>query len=244
MSLSEFETIEDYRNHFFTEKEEWNNFYNPKRCSIDALTKIEIKQRGKGPEKKLFTERAINPGPYYDPKSLHVHIWKSSILITDFICEQNPSVPFIEYTNVKNGTFCCICHSKNRNYSFKWNPAVYKECEEIKEIFVNRNGYSCEDYIDNPIFFAENKIDKDLDVDIETTKRGVLNWGRLISKVNYSINFTKTIYPISTYKSLYLWPWEMTFYQRLNLKIPDYKKSVIFIKNEIEDFRTRYSYIE
>ena len=48
-------SIEEYRNLLFTEKEEWNNWYNPKRCSIDALIKIEVKQRGKGPIKKNYT---------------------------------------------------------------------------------------------------------------------------------------------------------------------------------------------
>jgi hypothetical protein len=46
--------IEEYRNHLFTEKEEWNSVFNPKRCSIEALIKIEVKQRGEGPPKKIY----------------------------------------------------------------------------------------------------------------------------------------------------------------------------------------------
>jgi hypothetical protein len=235
-------SIEEYRNHILTEKEEWNNWYNPKRCSIDALIKIEVKQRGKGPNKKIYTTRTNEPGPYYDPNMLHVHIWKNSELIKNFESEQNPSVPFVEFTSVKRGLFCCICHLKNNNYSFKWNRAVYEECEEEKEIYVSRNSYSEIDYIEDPKIFPIVKIDGENFCEPDT--RSVSNWTRLLGRVKFSIRNTKIIYPISNYKSLYLWPWEMTNYQRLILKIPDYKKSVIFVTSQNDKFRSDYSYIE
>ena len=111
-------SIEEYRDHLYTEKEEWNNFYNPKRCSIEALIKIEVKQRGQGPVKKIYTTTTNEPGPYYDPYFLHTHIWKKTTLIKNFESEQNPKVPFVEFTNVKQGIFCCICHLKNNKKSF------------------------------------------------------------------------------------------------------------------------------
>jgi len=233
-------SIEEYRNYLFTEKEEWNTVYNPKRCSIDALIKIEIKQRGNGPDKKVYTESTTEPGPYFDPKSLHLHIWKNSKLIKNFQCEQKPSVPFIEYTNVKTGLFCCICHIKNNNAPFRWKP-VYDEYDENKEIFVNRNSYSNEDFIKTP------KILRDIVPIIEKfeepNSRVIINWNNLMYKVKYSLNSTKIIYPISIHKSLYLWPWEFTNYKLLKLKNPCYKASVIFIKRLSDSFGSNYSYI-
>ena len=235
-------SIEEYRNHLFSEKEEWNNFYNPKRCSIEALTRIEVKQKGDGPEKKLYTCSAeVDIGPYYDPKSLHVHVWKSSKLISNFESEQSPNKPFIEFTNVKTGMFCCICHVKNRKYSFKWNRAIYED-NDNNEMFINRNGYSSEDYIENPKIFSVVKVETEKFC--EPPNRGFLNWKYFMYKVRYYLNCTKIVYPISTYKSLYLWPWEMSFYKYFKLNIPNYKKSIIFIKSDDDNFRTNYSYIE
>ena len=61
-SLTESETdssftipIDIYRKMEFTDKEEWDNIYNPKKCSIEALNYIEIKKRGEGPIKKTYT---------------------------------------------------------------------------------------------------------------------------------------------------------------------------------------------
>ena len=240
--MSETITIDEYRSHIFSEKEEWNNFYNPKRCSIDALTRIEIKKRGNGPDKKLYTCGATDSGPYYDPHSLHVHIWKNSKLISNFESEQTPDKPFIEFTNVKSGMFCCICHKKNKNYSFKWNRAIYEDYEEQKEIYINRNSYSPDDYIKNPKIFPIIKIDTEKFC--EPPKRSISNWKNLMYKVKYTLNFSKVIYPISTYKSLCLWPWDMSPYKYLKLNFPDYKKSVIFIRSEDDKFRTNYSFIE
>jgi hypothetical protein len=240
--MTEKISIEEYRNHIFSEKEEWNNFYNPKRCSIDALTKIETKQRGNGPDKKLYTTSTTESGPYYDPDSLHVHIWKNSKLIKNFDSEQNPNKPYIEFTNIKNGVFCCICHIKNRNSTFKWKTSFYEEHDEQKEIYVNRNSYSNSDYIMNPKIFSIVKIE--LEKFCEPLNRSISNWINLMAKFKYSREFTKIMYPISNHKSLYLWPWDMSSYKKLKLKNPEYKKSVIFIRSENDKFVDNYSYIE
>jgi hypothetical protein len=235
-------SIEEYRNHLFTEKEEWNNSYNPKRCSIEALIKIEVKQKGNGPIKKIYvnTTNTNEPGPYYDPTCLHLHIWKNAKLIKNFECEQNQSVPYIEYTNFKTGLFCCICHTKNNNTTFKWN-AVYDKYEETQEIFVNRNPYLQKDCIPDAEVFPVIKISPEKFE--EPISRVLSNWTRMMCKFKYSINFSKIIYTISNYESLYLWPWELTNYKKLVLKEPNYKKSVIFIKDLSRNFRTEYSYI-
>lgn len=65
-----------------------------------------------------------------------------------------------------------------------------------------------------------------------------------MSNFKYSREFTKIMYPISNHKSLYLWPWEMSSYKKLKLKNPEYKHSVIFIRNENDKFTSDYSYIE
>lgn len=239
--MTETISIEKYRNHFFSEKEEWNNFYNPKRCSIEALSRIEIKNRGTGPNKKLYISSTTESGPYYDPDSLHVHIWKNSKLIKNFESEQNPNKPHSEFTNIKSGVFCCICHIKNRNSTFKWNP-IYDEQEEQKEIYVNRNSYSIDDYIENPKIFQVIKIEPEKFC--EPLNRGTSNWVKLVSKVKYTLKFTKIVYPISNHKSLYLWPWDMSSYKKLKLENPQYKKSVIFIRSENDKFIDNYSYIE
>ena len=240
--MTETISIEEYRNHLFTEKEEWNNFYNPKRCSIDALSKIEIKQRGNGPDKKLYTSSTIESGPYYDPDSLHVHIWKNSKLIKNFDSEQNPNKPYVEFSNIKTGVFCCICHIKNRNSTFKWHTPIYEEYEEQKEIYVNRNCYSIDDFIENPKIFPIVKIEPEKFC--EPVNRSISNWKNLMYKFKYSHEFTKIMYPISNLKSLYLWPWDLSSYKKLKLKNPEYKNSVIFIRSENDKFITNYSYIE
>jgi hypothetical protein len=233
--------IEEYRNHLFTEKEEWNSVYNPKRCSIEALIKIEVKQRGEGPPKKIYIHSTTEPGPFFDPNSLHLHIWKDSKLIKNFECQQDPSVPFVEYTNCKTGLFCCVCHIKNPSTTFRWKEKYDKYSEE-QEIFVNRNGYSKKDYIENAINFSTK--DPIIEKFKEPNSRGLSNWIKIIHKVKYSLNFSKILYPISNIKSLCLWPWELTKFQLLNLSDPCYKNSVIFIKKSSTYFNTDYSYIE
>ena len=53
----------------------------------------------------------------------------------------------------------------------------------------------------------------------------------------------KVVYPISRFKSLYLWPWQLTNYQKFKLKFPDYKKSNIFGPSELEEFKDNYAVI-
>ena len=53
----------------------------------------------------------------------------------------------------------------------------------------------------------------------------------------------KIIYEISIYKSLYLWPWQLTPYQKVKLNNPDYKSSCIFVKSDISKFRDNYAII-
>ena len=70
-------SIEEYRAMKTTEREDWEANFNGKRCSIEAIESIIIKKRGTGPEKPNYTHGSIEPGPYYDPQGIHLHIWKN-----------------------------------------------------------------------------------------------------------------------------------------------------------------------
>jgi len=237
--MASFSTIDEYRNHFFSEKEEWNTVYNPKRCSIEALNKIEVKNRGKGPVKKIY-ETEFNcdtPGPYYDPNFLHLHIWKGYSKIKNFTCEQTCNVPHIEFTNQKVGVFCAICHCKNKNKSYKWIKPLYDTVEEELEIYINRNGYTSEDNMENV------KIFPDIEVQLEPSK-WLVNWEKLLIKIRYLFYKKLVVYPVTEYKSLILDVKDLTNYQLLKLKEPDYKKSCIFITSSLINFRTDYVVIE
>jgi hypothetical protein len=232
-------SIEEYRNHQFTDEEEWNNNFNPKRCSIEALNRIEIKNRGKGPDKKNYETdfHFSSPGPYYDPKFLHLHNWKSYNKILNFTCEQSSNVPHIEFTNSKRGIFCSICHCKNKNQSFKWIRPLYDPIEEEQEIYINRNDYTSGDFIENATIFPIIEVKKE-------PSKWVDNWRKLIIKIRYSLYNKRILYPISDQKSLYVNVKNLTNYQKLRIKEPNYKDSCIFIKSVLNNFKTDYAFIK
>ena len=232
-------SIEEYRNRQTSDEEEWNINFNPKRCSIEALNRIEIKTRGKGPDKKDYeTEfHYSKPGPYYDPKFLHIHNWKSYNKILNFTCEQSCSIPHIEFTNSKKGIFCSICHCKNRNQSFKWIKPLYDENKEEQEIFVNRHEYTSGDFITSPTIFPNSEIEKE-------PSKWLVNWEKLIIKIRYSLFNKFILYPVSEQKSLYVNVKDLTSYQMLTLKEPNYKDSCIFIKSNLSKFKTDYAFIK
>ena len=92
--LPEF-SIEKYRSTLLSDKEEWNNFYNPKRVCLEAIESIIIRKRGKGPQKKIYTGmKDLSDGPYYDPCGNHIHIWKSHKCIPNLIGPQKQNVEF------------------------------------------------------------------------------------------------------------------------------------------------------
>ena len=233
-----FSTIDEYRDHFFSEKEEWDFIYNPKRCSIEVLNKIEVKNKGNGPIKKKYdTEFECNtPGPYYDPNFLHIHVWKSFCKIKNFTCEQKCDVPHIEFTNTKSGIFCVICHCKNKNQSFKWSKPLYDTVYEEQDIYVNRNGYTFEDNMKNPRIFPVIEVKKE-------PSKWLDNWKNLLIKIKYLFYDKFVVYPVTEYKSLIITDKKMTDYQRLKLKESDYKKSCIFIKSSLLKFKTDYAFI-
>ena len=209
-----------------TAEEEWNSIYNPKRCSIEALDSIIISKRGKGPCKPHYSSTQIEQGPYYDPQGIHLHIWKNKKLISNFHGEQNQNVPYIQFTDDKPGYYCSICHARNRKEKFNWVQCPEKDLdtpENIKyETFSDIHKYHKENF---PV--SENLIIK--------------KWDKLMYKVLHVLKFNKLEYKVSNTKILYMWPWELTPFQKFKLKYPDYKDGNIFLNNK--DMNENYAYI-
>lgn len=238
----EIMSIEEYRNLQLTPEQEWNSIYNPKRVSIEALHAIQIKKRGKGPDKKIYYAGCSGHGPYYDPHCNHVHIWKKKDLIENFIGEQSQNVPYVQFTDDKPGTYCCICHCKNSQFRLRWNSNLDDYCEE-PIILQNNNVYKQEDFLPKDKIKVFPKCIPKPEPIRELNNRIVYKWESLMFKVIHSLKNEKIVYPVSNFKSLYLWPWQLTPYQKFKLKCPDYKSGTIFLKSDIDKFRDNYAII-
>ena len=221
-----------------TPEEEWNFLFNNKRVSIEALEAIELKKKGNGPQKELYNSENFTCGPCYDPSGVHVHIWKKDSLIKNFIGEQNEIVPYVQFTEYKKGTYCCICHKSIQRFHMKWRKEPDAEYHE--PIVRNEYKYTAKDCIKDFVKF-KNTIHENKSKGISIAKK---RWKSALYKVKYSLKNDKIVYPISKYKSILLWPWEMTPYQRFRMNKPDYKQSNIFIKNKMEEFKNNYAIIE
>lgn len=234
-------TIEEYRGMKMSQREEWEANFNGKRCSIEALDSIIIKKKGYGPEKPTYTHDANGPGPYYDPQGIHLHIWKNKKHIQNFKGEQNQNVKCIQFTYDRPGYYCSICHLRNKSSSFKWVQSPEK-CIDIPECLKKHHARtSCiEEYISFPPTICK-EIEKDFQK-LNLNNKCIKNWTNLMFKVLHIIRSKKLEYKISNTKVLYLWPWELTPYQRFKLNCPDYKNSNIFL-NTIDTFRENYAYI-
>lgn len=238
-------SIEEYRKIEFTPEQEWNSTFNPKRVSLEALDSIKLKKKGKGPRKTIYYPGCVAPGPYYDPNHHHIHIWKARHLIKNFIGEQFQNSEYVQFTEDQPGTYCSICHARNKQFHLKWdknNQWCSDSFYEKPTILKNNILYTQEDILPQeeiktfPNTVPKTQINELVD---EITKK----WESLTIKVKYSIYNEKVIYPISNFKSLYLWPWQLTNYQKFKLKFPDYKKSNIFGPSELEKFKDNYAVI-
>jgi hypothetical protein len=218
-----------------TPEEEWNFLFNNKRVSIEALDAIELKQKGNGPIKAFYNSEKFTCGPCYDPGGVHVHIWKKDSLIKNFIGEQNPIITYVQFTEYKKGTYCCICHKSVQKFHMKWRKEP-DSCDVVPNVR-NDYKYKPEDCIKDFVNF-DNTI-QEKKVSIAKKK-----WKSALYKVNYILKNDKIVYPVSKYKSILLWPWELTPYQRFKINIPDYKQSIIFVKNNKEKFKNNYAIIE
>ena len=234
---NEVMSIEEYRAIQFTPEQEWNNMHYPKRLSIETLECIEIRKRGKGDTKNVYTSLKEVDGkysPYYDPSGTHIHIWKSHTTIPNLTGPQNANVPYIQFTDFKPGTYCCICHKLNRCHRFTWKQNIeYDDCSKLENNNVHIIPLSKEEYV---------TFDPIVEKPPEPVKK-FSNWPKLMNKVFHTLRNDKVVYPVSKYKSLLMWPWEMTPYQKFKMSNPDYRKSKIFLESDLEKFQDNYAYI-
>ena len=157
--------------------------------------------------------------------------------------EQFQNVPYVQYTEDKPGLYCSICHARNKQFGLKWNYNLDDEYEQ-PSILKNDSIFKKKDFLPKSkikSFPNTSKISRN-----HTNKKPnkiLLRWETLMYRVNYLLNNDKVIYTISRFKSLYLWPWQLTPYQKFKLKFPDYKSSCTFVKSEIEKFNDNYAVI-
>lgn len=237
-------TIEEYRNLKFTAEQEWNSSHNPKKVSIEALYAIEIKKKGKGPDKKIFYPGSKGPGPYYDPHCNHVHVWKKKNIIENFIGEQFQNVPYVQFGADKPGIYCSICHCKHSQFQFKWRQELDDCCEKSSVLENNNVLHAEEDFLPSDKIKTFPNCAPKPDHICKSTNRIVSKWGKFIYRVIYSLENEKTIYPVSSLKSLYMWPWKLTHYQKFKLNYPDYKSNIIFVKSDVQKFKDDYVIID
>lgn len=226
-------SIEEYRQTRFTDKEDWNNMYNPTRCSIEALNYIDIKKRGEGPVKKTYKSFSdVTESPYYDPIGVHLCIWKSNKCIDNFICAQVPTSETIQFSEYKEGIYCAICHIKKDQREFNWSKT--------------KNSKRSNHYVAELDLKYEDKIPKTVQVEPiirNKISRAIPNWEKLMVKCIHSLYNDKIVYSMSPKHSLLLWPWQMTYYQKFRHSNPGYKDSHIFMRSDMDSFRGDYGVI-
>jgi len=124
---------------------------------------IHEKKNEAGLLKKNWDDYINNsPGPYYDPKNCHLHVYRKPQLIKNFIGPQEPTLrKLITLPFNNNDTFCAICHHKFENkfiflsnkkrlidddyYDYKKNPKyiykMHKDKSTFYELITRYNKY-------------------------------------------------------------------------------------------------------
>lgn len=241
----------------FDPKQEWDSMYSGKRISIEAVNEAQIRKNGLGPEKKVWTcsGEVYGPGPYYDPNGSHIHIWKRGDSIENFTCEQSSKKSFCQKTESdKTRMYCRICHIKLKQDKFPGlvnmdekslytldypslndtTPDVVSTQQEVvNEYTIEQKRKEYEDII------LEEETDKEMEL-LKRIKRVKDNWYKFIFKTIKS----PLLYNISDTHSIFLWPWEMTPYQKFKYSNQDYKENPIFIRSKLENFKENYVCIE
>ena len=208
----------------------------------------EIKNKA-GCLKKNFDNYIPNSvGPYYDLKNCHICIPRKYNQIKNFIGPQDPYIiKLVEISNYnKKISYCCICHREMKsNLSFSGKRKLFIDdnyFEKKREIISYSNDI---DDIENKI--KKIKLIEDCNInnkesDIKMTFQNEINPYLIQQKHNNVVNkFYKIVYKLLRQPILYnlslkesklIWPWELTNYQKLRLKNPDYKSTYSFYSHQ------------
>ena len=157
------------------------------------------------------------PGPYYDPNDSHVHIWKNTSLIKNFVYGQDPHKEYYCLNNipdVKNGEYCCICHIRKSGIVSK--PKAVKNIYTEPTISKNEETKSNISYNQYNIKYSKEPKN---------------------SKVK---NDKIILYKLNELETLFLEESKMTMYQKFRHNNMNYKKTCSFIINSSEKFNTNY----
>lgn len=234
------------------DKDLWDFLYNGKKFSIEALHLIEIKKRGKGPDKKHFDDYKNDTGPYYDPQNRHAHVWKKSSELLNFIGPQDQSCSYVQFTDIKEGIYCGICHCAKTTTTFNFNLPnhIDKKMKKNQAILIKAPKSRINIWIkllpklkyklisSEEVFpWQKSKNEKQTELNPEYKTK----WNKIIKKLEYASENEKLVYPVSKYKSLILWPWQLTPYQKFKISNPMYKDSCIFIN--LKKFEDDYAII-
>jgi hypothetical protein len=234
---------------FLTAREEWDAHYCGTRISLNAL---ENKKRKHGSQKKLFSDIkwktgvSPEPGPYYDPCDTHVHLWKKSINIPNFTCEQRKNVPnveIIEDSDLK-ASYCCICHIKKIAHNVKILRNI--DFVEPKAIFsIPPKKFTSIEKLHNLAYkyYWKKKLNETHEyvpiIGAKSEKEGV-KWYRIVYKMLHK----PIVYNISPFYSILKYPWELTNYQKFMINNPTYRQDYFMILNPPRDYSINYAVIE
>ena len=194
-------------------------------------------------------------GPYYDFLECHLHVPRFPKDIPNFHGPQNSKKIKMDFHDYKkNNKFCCICHEY-----INWIPSstVKKTFFEsiiadeykypIKIIFNNDKKVIIKRYF-NLFTIITRYIHKTNSEDIrqqaDSYKRTSLKIISLYYKIIYKVLYKPVMYPISLTETKLVWPWELTNYQKMRMKYPNYKKSIIFTDDTFDKFQTNYIIID
>ena len=136
---------------------------------------IHEKKNEAGLLKKNWDDYINNsPGPYYDPKNCHLHVYRKPQLIKNFIGPQNPTLKkLITLPFKENETFCAICHCK---FESKFTFLSHKKR------LIDDDYY---DYIKNPIYIYKMNKAKSTFYEL-ITRYNKYHKMKLIYKIKYT----------------------------------------------------------
>ena len=97
----------------------------------------------------------LSEGPYYDPCGNHIHIWKSHKCIPNLTGPQKQNVEFIQYTDLKPGLYCSICHAYNNKPKNEVRPEPDVNNVVGTTIYETGPQYSQEDFKKDVKFFPK-----------------------------------------------------------------------------------------